>query len=81
MKVTGSASRDVRGNVENGDLPKSSAGLVQIYSDKTATSLKLDELVACPIDVVRLDSAERTRGLGLILGIPCWGFFRLELPS
>lgn len=42
-------------------LPRSFAELIRIYSEKMATSLKSNAIVAYPVLVVRLDSTERRR--------------------
>lgn len=52
-------------NSEINQLPRSFTGLLQIYCDETATSLKLYTLVAYPDHVVRMSTTERrTRNLG-----------------
>lgn len=48
-------SRDLCCNSETSQLPSPLAGLIQIYSDKTATSSKFDALVSYIVLVVSLN--------------------------
>lgn len=57
-RVIGSARRDVGCTSESGDSPRSFAGLIQIYSDKTAKSSKVSVLVGYPVHVVQLKLTE-----------------------
>lgn len=51
----GSRKTDALWNVDDSGISKSILGLIQVYSDKTATSLKYRALVAYPIYVVWLN--------------------------
>lgn len=58
-RAMGSASSKAWWNCETGDLPRSIAGLVQNYLDKTATPLRFSALAAYPVYVLWLDFTER----------------------
>lgn len=53
--LAGSAKRDVWWSAESEHLPRSCAGLIQTYIDKTATTLRLNTLAAYPAHVVWLN--------------------------
>ena len=54
-------------NDDNEDLPKSFVGMFQLYTDKTATTLKANATVAHPVHVVLLNVTREFR-LKLING-------------
>lgn len=61
-KVMASRSGDVWWKIEPKQLVMTFAELLHIYSDKTATSLKVNALVAYPVHVASLNSMEKSRG-------------------
>lgn len=63
-RMMGSKSGDVLWSANDNGLPKSFLGLIQIYSDKVATSLKCNALVSYPVHAVCLNfTAKRRRYL------------------
>lgn len=60
-KVVRSARREVRWNSERKNLPRSFADLMQMYLDKSTTSLRIDVLVAYHVHAVRLNFTRRRR--------------------
>lgn len=63
MRESAVASRggDTWRNSKTSQFPKSFAVWIQVYSDRTATSLMSNALVICPFHVVLLNASERRR--------------------
>lgn len=59
--VMESARRNMWRSSERGDFPLSFTGLIQVYSNRTTTSLKFNALVAYSAHVVRLTFTKRER--------------------
>lgn len=59
--MMGSARGEVRRDYESADLPRSSAALLQFYSDKTATSVTFHAVVAHAVHVVWLNVTKKRR--------------------
>lgn len=73
-RVMRSPKSEVLWNARENEMPKSFSGLIQIYSDKTATSLKCSALVAYPVHVVWLNFTARQRRYLIDHGYTLVGF-------
>lgn len=65
-------------NADDNERPRSFLGLLKLYSDKKATSLKQIALFACPVHVVLLNLNAKQRRYLVDHGHTLFGFFPIQ---
>lgn len=77
--IMGSANSKIQWNQSRDSMPKSFIGMLQIYTDKTATTLKSQSLVGYPIHVTFLNVSVQLRRFLIDHGYTLVGFLPVGL--